>query len=83
MIDKIRKDLVLLGSKKISLKVNNIRNKTEIINGSIKELYPRLFIFKTEDNLVRSFNYSDLLTGNIEIEGKKYWLFCRKKILFK
>lgn len=72
MIDKIKKDLLLIGNKKIYIKINNIRNKTEIFRGYIKEMYPRLFIFETDDNLVKSFNYSDLLTGNVEIEGKKY-----------
>lgn len=82
MIDKIKKELLELKNKKIDLKVNNLRNKSEIVTGRIIEYYDRLFILKTKSDLLRSFNYSDILIGNIEIY-KKYWLLSNKNILFK
>lgn len=82
MIDKIKKELLELKNKKIDLKVNNLRNKSEIVTGRIIEYYDRLFILKTESDLLRSFNYSDILIGNVEIY-KKYWLLSNKNILFK
>ncbi len=71
MIDKIKKELLDLKNKKIDLKVNNLRNKSEIVTGKIIEYYDRLFILKTDNELLRSFNYSDILIGNVEIY-KKY-----------
>lgn len=82
MIDKIKKELLELKNKKIDLKVNNLRNKSEIVTGRIIEYYDRLFILKTKSDLLRSFNYSDILIGNVEIY-KKYWLLSNKNILFK
>ena len=71
MIDKIKKELLELKNKKVDLKVNNLRNKSEIVTGKIIEYYDRLFILETESDLLRSFNYSDILIGNVEI-CKKY-----------
>ena len=71
MIDKIKKELLELKNKKVDLKVNNLRNKSEIVTGKIIEYYDRLFILETESDLPRSFNYSDILIGNVEI-CKKY-----------
>ena len=82
MIDKIKKELLELKNKKVDLKVNNLRNKSEIVTGKIIEYYDRLFILETESNLLRSFNYIDILIGNVEI-CKKYWLLFNKNILLK
>lgn len=82
MIDKIKKELLELKNKKVDLKVNNLRNKSEIVTGKIIEYYDRLFILETENDLLRSFNYSDILIGNVEI-CKKYWLLFNKNILLK
>ena len=71
MIDKIKKELLELKNKKVDLKVNNLRNKSEIVTGKIIEYYDRLFILETESDLLRSFNYSDILISNVEI-CKKY-----------
>ena len=82
MIDKIKKELLELKNKKVDLKVNNLRNKSEIVTGKIIEYYDRLFILETESDLLRSFNYSDILIGNVEI-FKKYLLLFNKNILLR
>ena len=82
MIDKIKKELLELKNKKVDLKVNNLRNKSEIVTGKIIEYYDRLFILEKESDLLRSFNYSDILIVNVEI-CKKYWLLYNKNILLK
>ena len=68
MIDKIKLDISSKLNKKVNIKINNIRNKAEIFEGVIKELYSRIFIVETIDGIKRSFNYSDILTGNIELD---------------
>ena len=67
MIEKIKKQLLEIGNKRIVIRINNIRNKSEEIECVIKEMYERHFIVETNDNLKRSFNYADILTGNIEL----------------
>lgn len=76
MIDKIKNELYSIKGKRINIKINNIRNKEENIICVVKELYNRVFIVETLDGISRSFNYSDVLTGNVELEYKKYWLFA-------
>ena len=68
MIDKIKLDISSKLNKKVNIKINNIRNKAEILEGVIKELYSRIFVVETIDGIKRSFNYSDILTGNIELD---------------
>ena len=67
MIEKIKKQLLEIGNKRIVIRINNIRNKSEEIECVIKEMYERHFVVETNDNLKRSFNYADILTGNIEL----------------
>lgn len=67
MIEKIKKQLLEIGNKRIVIRINNIRNKSEEIKCVIKEMYARHFIVETNDSLKRSFNYADILTGNIEL----------------
>ena len=68
MIDKIKLDISSKLNKKVNIKINNIRNKAEIFEGVIKELYSRIFVVETIDGIKRSFNYSDILRGNIELD---------------
>ena len=68
MIDKIKLDISSKLNKKVNIKINNIRNKAEIFEGVIKELYSRIFVVETIDGIKGSFNYSDILTGNIELD---------------
>lgn len=72
MIDKIKNELYSIKGKRVNIKINNIRNKEENIICVVKELYNRVFIVETLDGISRSFNYSDVLTGNVELEYKKY-----------
>lgn len=70
MIEKIKKDIVSKVGKNYIFKINNIRNRMECVEGSIVEVYDRVFIVNTDSDLVLSFNYSDVLTGNVEIQDK-------------
>lgn len=70
MIEKIKKDIVSKVGKNYIFKINNIRNRMDCVEGSIVEVYDRVFIVNTDSDLVLSFNYSDVLTGNVEIQDK-------------
>ncbi|MBQ1812604.1 MAG: Veg family protein [Bacilli bacterium] len=68
MIDKIKNELNINRFKNLKIKVNNVRNKSEFFEGNISEIYERIFIVNCNDSIKRSFSYSDVLIGNIEIE---------------
>ena len=67
MINKIKEYITNNINKKVRLRVNNIRNKSEYVEGIISEIYERVFIVDCIDGIKRSFNYSDILIKSVEI----------------
>ena len=67
MLDKIKKQIFNKRGKNIKIKINNIRNKSEYVDGIITEVYDRFFVVMCSDGITRSFNYSDILTTAVEI----------------
>jgi uncharacterized protein Veg len=55
--------------KKVRIKVHGIRNKVDIVEGVVSELYNQVFIIKTKFGN-KSFTYSDVLIGNINLTLK-------------
>ena len=55
--------------KRVFVKILGIRNKVDTLEGVISECYSRLFIVKTAFGN-KSFNYADILVGNIKITVK-------------
>lgn len=72
MLNKMKMEIVKYKDSLLKIKVNNVRNKTEYLEGCICEVYERIFIVNCSDGLKRSFSYVDILTGNVEIECKIY-----------
>ncbi len=66
-IDKIREYIDSNTSKKILFRVNGSRNQIEEFYGIIVAVYKSIFLIRTENGLIKSFSYSDVLIGNIEI----------------
>lgn len=66
-LDKIKK--IVRESLGIShlFRFRGARNQIEEFEGVITDLYPSIFIVTTNNNVVRSFTYSDLLIANLEI----------------
>ncbi len=68
MINKIRNDLLNKMDKVLNFRYNGTRNQTEEFKGIITEIYNSIFIVRIVDKEeVRSFTYSDILIGNLEI----------------
>lgn len=61
ILDRYNKDIVI--------KVNGIRNKSEIVRGKITEYYKNVFVIST-DKFKRCFSYKDLLLGIIKFIDK-------------
>lgn len=51
---------------KIKLKVNRGRNKIELMEGAVENVYPKIFTFRRTDGELNSFSYSDILSKNIK-----------------
>lgn len=67
MIEEIKKEIELHINNNIILKVYVGRNKYEIYEGIIKEVYPSLFLVKLK-NEIKTFTYSDILTKNVVVK---------------
>lgn len=55
--------------KKVIIEVLGLRNKTDIVEGTISECYKHIFIVSTEYGK-KSFTYTDVLVGNIRVSIK-------------
>ena len=70
-ITKIKDTLEKNTNKRLKFKFNGNRNQTEEFKGIITNTYKSLFIVKPEDNdVARSFTYTDILIGNLEINRR-------------
>lgn len=68
MIDKV-KDFVLSNKgKNLNFRYNGARNQIVEFSGVIVSLYPYVFTVKENDSFLRSFSYTDVLIGNLEIK---------------
>ena len=57
-------------NKELEFKLNGPRNQNEEFRGKITKLYNSIFIILDENNVVRSFTYSDVLIKNLIIYKK-------------
>ena len=73
MISKIKENLEKEIGKELHFKYNGARNQIEEFNGYIENTYNYIFTIKTIGNneSLKSFTYSDLLTLNLEIINNK------------
>ncbi len=70
MINKIREDIKNKKGKKYHFRFNGARNQIEEFEGIIVEIYNYIFIIKVinQREELKSFTYSDVLIGNLEIK---------------
>lgn len=67
MLDRIKN--MVLENKGIDhiFRFKGIRNQNEEFSGKIVGVYPAIFTIELENNVIKSFSYSDLLVNNLEI----------------
>ena len=71
MITKIKEQLSNEIGKELHFKYNGTRNQIEEFDGFIENTYNYIFTIKVLDNdTLKSFTYSDILTLNLEIINK-------------
>lgn len=68
-IEKIKTNLENNKGKVLNFKFNGTRNQTETFKGTIENTYNYVFLVKVdnENEQLRSFSYSDVLTESLEI----------------
>lgn len=70
-IEKIKKSINRNIGKEVKIICKGSRNKKEVFNGKINGIYNYIFTIKSNDNLIRSFSYRDVLTENVKIYNNK------------
>lgn len=66
-LDIIKKKVNGYLNKEANFVYKGSRGQNERFNGSIVKLYPRIFVIKTNKDVIKSFSYSDFAIGNIRI----------------
>lgn len=64
--EMIKKYLLPYIGKKVRIKYNLGRNKYESFYAEIINVYNCLFLVKLEDNTIKSFSFSDIITKKIK-----------------
>ena len=67
MINKIRDRINNIKNINTKFRFNGARNQIEEFEGIIEGVYNYIFTIKTKKNEIKSFSYSDVLIGNLEI----------------
>ena len=62
----IREVLKQNKGKKVQVKIFGMRNKTETLRGTLEEVYPQIFIIRTDNN-TRSFSFSEIINGEVKL----------------
>ena len=66
-LNKVKKEIKELLGKLVIIKVNIGRNKEEIFEGKIINMYPSVFTVETA-KYNKSYSYSDVLTKDVVIK---------------
>ena len=83
MISKIKDELSQEIGKPLHFRFNGARNQIEEFTGCIENTYNFIFTIKTlgENERIKSFTYSDILTLSLEIESNPIVGSSKNKIL--
>lgn len=63
----VRNKIFLLLNQRYSFVYKGNRNQIESFIGTIEKCYSRIFIIRLNDQSIKSFSYSDIIIGNLEI----------------
>ncbi len=66
-LNLIREEITNHLNKRVYIKVFGMRNKMSEYYGTITAIYPNIFTITTKDS-EKSFNYRDIITGDIAIK---------------
>ena len=67
MLDRIKEKVRSCLDVNKNFVFHGTRNQNEEFEGIITDMYPAVFVIKVSSGQIRTFSYSDLLIGNLEI----------------
>lgn len=67
-LEKIKNELNNHIGMGVTIKCNLGRNKHEKYNAIIKEIYSNIFLVELNNQEIKSFSYSDIITKTIKID---------------
>ena len=67
-LENIKTQINLLKGKQINLKVNEGRKKIKTFCATIDKTYPSVFSVTSKECGLKTFSYSDVLCGDVEIQ---------------
>lgn len=65
-LNTVKNKLKELKGKSVEMSINRGRKKIDVVNATIKDLYPSVFTITTNGNL-QTFSYFDIMCGNVVI----------------
>jgi uncharacterized protein Veg len=69
-LDDAKNRLFGLKGINVLLKVNLGRNKIVEYNGTVENLYASVFTVKSDEDAIKTYSYSDVLTGNVRFYNR-------------
>ena len=67
MINKVKENISNKKGINLKFRFNGARNQIEEFQGIINGIYNYIFTIETTNKELKSFSYSDILIGNLEI----------------
>lgn len=65
-LQSVKNKLSELKGKSVEMSINRGRKKIDVVNATIKDLYPSVFTITTNGGL-QTFSYFDIMCGNVVI----------------
>ena len=65
-IEVIKEDICRNVGKKVKVKVNGMRNKSNTYIGTVSSIYPFIFTVMVDGD-AKSFSYAEVITGEVEL----------------
>ena len=67
-IDDIKRKILQLKGKEVSLYINRGRRKVSSLRARIEDVYPSVFTVKSSlENAISTYSYNDILCGEVTI----------------
>lgn len=70
-LSTIRESLFCLLNQNYSFYYNGLRGQSEMFDGCVIRIYPRVFLILTSNHKLKCFSYSDFATRTLKISDKR------------
>lgn len=67
-LESVKNKIMELKGKEVNLKVNEGRKKIKTFLATVDKTYPSVFSVTSKEGGLKTFSYSDVLCGDVEIQ---------------